>query len=253
MSKQELDNRVAEAEQAAAAVEAQRALLDNANINLGETNVVAPFDGRIDTNDLSVGNYVTAGQTVLATLSNTDPVLLEFSLAENEYLKLLSAHTDAGEAPLENLTIVLSDGTTYGEKGRVDQVNRSITQGTGTLTLKAEFPNPNKILLPGMFAHLQANSGTAHDAMLIPQRAVTELMYKKFVYVLGADNKVSMREVVLGPRIGRLWLVESGLEGNETVVVEGINKIKQGSEVKPEPMTEAELNTAVTSDESKNN
>lgn len=253
VSKQELDNRVAEAEQAAATVEAQRALLDNANINLGETNVVAPFDGRIDTNDLSVGNYVTAGQTVLATLSNTDPVLLEFSLAENEYLKLLSSHTDAGEAPLENLTIVLSDGTTYGEKGRVDQVNRSITQGTGTLTLKAEFPNPNKILLPGMFAHLQANSGTVHDAKLIPQRAVTELMYKKFVYILGADNKVSMREVVLGPRIGRLWLVESGLEGNETVIVEGINKIKQGSEVKPEPMTEAELNTAVTSDESKNN
>ena len=121
------------------------------------------------------------------------------------------------------------------------------------MTLKAEFPNPNKILLPGMFAHLQANSGTVHDAKLIPQRAVTELMYKKFVYILGADNKVSMREVVLGPRIGRLWLVESGLEGNETVIVEGINKIKQGSEVKPEPMTEAELNTAVTSDESKNN
>ena len=219
-------------------------------MHLGETNVVAPFDGRIDTNDLSVGNYVTAGQTVLATISNTDPVFVEFSLAENEYLKLLSAHNDAGGASLENLTIVLSDGSTYSEKGRVDQVNRSITQGTGTLSLKAEFPNPAKILLPGMFAHLQANSGTVHDAKLIPQRAVTELMYKKFVYVLGDDNKVSMREVTLGPRIGRLWLVESGLEGNETVVVEGINKIKQGSEVKPEPMTEAELDTAVSLKES---
>lgn len=236
--------------QAQAAVDAQQALLENANIDLGETNVVAPFDGRIDTNDLSVGNYVTAGQTVLATISNTDPVFVEFSLAENEYLKLLSAHNDAGGASLENLTIVLSDGSTYSEKGRVDQVNRSITQGTGTLSLKAEFPNPAKILLPGMFAHLQANSGTVHDAKLIPQRAVTELMYKKFVYVLGDDNKVSMREVTLGPRIGRLWLVESGLEGNETVVVEGINKIKQGSEVKPEPMTEAELDTAVSLKES---
>ena len=250
VSKQELDNRVAEAEQAQAAVDAQQALLENANIDLGETNVVAPFDGRIDTNDLSVGNYVTAGQTVLATISNTDPVFVEFSLAENEYLKLLSAHNDAGGASLENLTIGLSDGSTYSEKGRVDQVNRSITQGTGTLSLKAEFPNPAKILLPGMFAHLQANSGTVHDAKLIPQRAVTELMYKKFVYVLGDDNKVSMREVTLGPRIGRLWLVESGLEGNETVVVEGINKIKQGSEVKPEPMTEAELDTAVSLKES---
>lgn len=151
---------------------------------------------------------------------------------------------------MENLTIVLSDGSTYSEKGRVDQVNRSITQGTGTLSLKAEFPNPAKILLPGMFAQSAGNSGTVHDAKLIPQRAVTELMYKKFVYVLGDDNKVSMREVTLGPRIGRLWLVESGLEGNETVVVEGINKIKQGSEVKPEPMTEAELDTAVSLKES---
>ena len=121
VSKQELDNRVAEAEQAQAAVDAQQALLENANIDLGETNVVAPFDGRIDTNDLSVGNYVTAGQTVLATISNTDPVFVEFSLAENEYLKLLSAHNDAGGASLENLTIVLSDGSTYSEKGRVDQ------------------------------------------------------------------------------------------------------------------------------------
>ncbi|MCD8359616.1 MAG: efflux RND transporter periplasmic adaptor subunit [Acidaminococcaceae bacterium] len=253
VSKQELDNRVAEAEQAQATVDAQQALLENANIDLGETNVVAPFDGRIDTNDLSIGNYVTAGQTILATISNTDPVFVEFSMAENEYLKLLSSHNDNGGAPLENLTIVLSDGTTYGEKGRVDQVNRSITQGTGTLTLKAEFPNPAKILLPGMFAHLQANSGTVKDAKLIPQRAVTELMYKKFVYVLGDDNKVSMREVTLGPRIGRLWLVGSGLEGNETVVVEGINKIKQGSEVKPEPMTEAELDTALPTNDSKSN
>ena len=104
-----------------------------------------------------------------------------------------------------------------------------------------------------MFAHLQANSGTVKDAKLIPQRAVTELMYKKFVYVLGDDNKVTMREVTLGPRIGRLWLVESGLEGNETVVVEGINKIKQGSEVKPEPMTEAELDTALPTNDSKSN
>ena len=177
VSKQELDNRVAEAEQAQAAVDAQQALLENANIDLGETNVVAPFDGRIDTNDLSVGNYVTAGQTVLATISNTDPVFVEFSLAENEYLKLLSAHNDAGGASLENLTIVLSDGSTYSEKGRVDQVNRSITQGTGTLSLKAEFPNPAKILLPGMFAHLQANSGTVHDAKLIPQRGGFQPVY----------------------------------------------------------------------------
>ena len=182
----------------------------------------------------------------MATISNTDPVFVEFSIAEPEYLKLANAAVERGEAaPLENLSIVLSDGSTYGLSGRVAEVNRALTNNTGTLTIKALFDNPNRVLLPGMFAHVQATAGTKPDALLIPQRAVTEMMYKKFVYVIGADNKVEMREVTLGPRVGRLWMVESGLNGDENLVVEGTAKVSAGAVVNPEPMTEAELDTTV--------
>ena len=246
VSKQTLDNAIMARDQAQANVNAQEALVENAQIDMNETNVTAPFTGRIDTTALEVGNYVTDGQTTMATISNTDPVFVEFSIAEPEYLKLANAAVERGEAaPLENLSIVLSDGSTYGLSGRIAEVNRALTNNTGTLTVKALFENPNRVLLPGMFAHVQATAGTKPDALLIPQRAVTEMMYKKFVYVIGADNKVEMREVTLGPRVGRLWMVESGLNGDENLVVEGTAKVSAGAVVNPEPMTEEELDTTI--------
>ncbi len=246
ISKQTLDNTMAELEQSEAKVEAQKALLSSAQVDLGETNVVAPFSGKVSANDLAVGTFVTAGTTVLATISNSDPVRVKFSLAEAEYLKLVAAKAADGSAPLENLTIVLADGSTYPLKGKLTQVDRSISEGTGTLALKAEFDNPDKVLLPGMFAHLQANIGTKKDALLVPQRAVTEIMYKTFVYVVNSENKVEMKEVKLGARVGRLWVVESGLDGTENIIVEGIQKVKKGSAVKTEAMTEQDLDTSTT-------
>ncbi len=246
ISKQTLDNTMAELEQSEAKVEAQKALLSAAQVDLGETNVVAPFSGKVSANDLAVGTFVTAGSTVLATISNSDPVRVKFSLAEAEYLKLVAAKAEDGSAPLENLTIVLADGSTYPLKGKLTQVDRSISEGTGTLTLKAEFDNPDKVLLPGMFAHLQANIGTKKDALLVPQRAVTEIMYKTFVYIVNSENKVEMKEVKLGARVGRLWVVESGLDGTENIIVEGTQKVKKGSAVKTEPMTEQDLDTSTT-------
>jgi len=244
ISKQTLDNTMAELEQSEAKVQAQKALLSSAQVDLGETNVVAPFSGKVSANDLAVGTFVTAGTTVLATISNSDPVRVKFSLAEAEYLKLVATKAADGTAPLENLTIVLADGSTYPLKGKLTQVDRSISEGTGTLTLKAEFDNPDKVLLPGMFAHLQANIGTKKDALLVPQRAVTEIMYKTFVYVVNSENKVEMKEVKLGARVGRLWVVESGLDGTENIIVEGTQKVKKGSAVKAEAMTEQDLDTS---------
>lgn len=251
VSKQTLDDAIMQRDQARAAVDAQQALLENAQVDISETNVTAPFDGRIDTTALEVGNYVVAGQTVMTKISNTDPVFVKFSMAEPEYLKLVSSKTDNGSATLDNLSIVLSDGSTYGLKGRVAEVNRGISDSTGTLTIKALFENPDRFLLPGMFAHIQATAGVRENAILVPQRAVTELMYKKFVYIIGEDNKVTMKEVVLGPRVGRLWMVESGLDGTENIVVEGTGKIRQGSLVNPQEMTEAELETSVENEQQK--
>lgn len=246
ISKQVLDNAIMQRDQAQASVNAQEALVENAQKDMSETTVTAPFSGRIDTTALEVGNYVTVGQTTLAKISDTNPVYVKFSVAEPEYLQLSASHNSDGSATLENLTAVLADGSTYDLKGRVAEVNRGMSDSTGTLTIRALFDNPNRKLLPGMFAHIQAIGGIKENALLIPQRAIVELMYKKFVYVVGNDNKVSMKEVTTGPIVGRMYVVESGLQGDETLVVEGTGKMRQGAEVKPEPMTEADLDTAET-------
>lgn len=246
VSKQVLDNAIMQRDQAQASVNAQEALVENAQKDMSETTVTAPFSGRIDTTALEVGNYVTVGQTTLAKISDTNPVYVKFSVAEPEYLKLANSRNNEGGASLENLTAVLADGSTYDLKGSVSEVNRGINDNTGTLTIRALFDNPERKLLPGMFAHIQAIGGTKENALLIPQRSVVELMYKKFVYVVGSDNKVSMKEITVGPIVGRMYMVESGLQGDETLVVEGTGKMRQGTVVKPEPMTEADLDTAET-------
>ena len=242
VSKQMLDNAVTARDQARASVKALEGLLLNAQINMEETKVTAPFTGRTDTSSLEVGNYVAAGQSVLTKISNTDPVFVKFSIAEPEYLTLAAA-SDGNGAALDNLSAVLANGETYGLKGQVAEVNRGISDNTGTLTIKATFQNPKKELLPGMFAHIQATGGVRENALLIPQRSVTELMYKNFVYVVGADNKVIMKEIKLGQKVGRLIMVNGGLTGEETLVVEGVGKMRQGALVAPQPMTEADLNT----------
>lgn len=242
VSKQMLDNAVTARDQARASVKAMEGLLLNAQINMEETKVTAPFTGRTDTSSVEVGNYVEAGKTTLTKISNTDPVFVKFSIAEPEYLTL-AAVSDGNGAALDNLSAVLANGETYGLKGKVAEVNRGISDNTGTLTIKATFQNPDKKLLPGMFAHIQATGGVRDNALLIPQRSVTELMYKNFVYVVGADNKVIMKEIKLGQKVGRLIMVNGGLTGEETLVVEGVGKMRQGALVDPQPMTEADLNT----------
>lgn len=234
ISKQALDSALMQRDQALAQY-------NIAQVNMDETTVVAPFSGRISTTNLEVGNYVTQGQTSLGNITNTNPVFIQFTIAEPEYIKL--SNNENGGA-LDNLTAVLSDGSTYNQKGKVAEVNKDVTNGTGTITVKAIFDNPNQQLLPGMFAHVKATSGTVKNAMLVPKRAVVELMYKRFVYVVGNDNKVTMKEVTLGPAVNRMYLVTGGLKGDETIVVEGTGKIRQGSEVKGTPMTEAELDGA---------
>ena len=245
VSKQMLDNAVTARDQARASVKALEGLLLNAQINMEETKVTAPFTGRTDTSSVEVGNYVEAGKTTLTKISNTDPVFVKFSISEPEYLTLAAANTGGGAA-LDNLTAVLANGETYDVKGQVTEVNRGISDNTGTLTIKATFQNPNKKLLPGMFAHIQATGGVRDNALLIPQRSVAELMYKKFVYIVGNDNKVIMKEIKLGQTVGRLVMVNSGLTGEETLVVEGVGKMRQGALVAPQPMTEADLNTEAT-------
>ena len=234
ISKQALDKAVTAREQA-------RAALINAQTNMSETSVRAPFDGRIDTASVEVGNYVTQGQTVLTKISDTSPVNTKFSVSEPEYLAITAAND--GKAALDDLHLVLSDGSTYEGTGRVVEVNRGITNNTGTITVKAQFDNPNRRLLPGMFTHIKAVGGIKKDAILIPQRSVVEMLYKKFVFVVGPDKKVKMTEVTTGNIVDRLFIVESGLKGDETIVVEGTAKLRNDATVKEQVITEKDLDT----------
>ena len=208
---------------------------------MGDTSVRAPFDGRTDTAALEVGNYVNQGQTVLTKMSDTNPVNTKFSVSEPEYLRITAANE--GKAALDNLRLVLSDGSTYDKVGRVIEVNRGITNNTGTVTIKAQFDNPERRLLPGMFAHINAVGGVKKDAILVPQRSIVEMLYKKFVFVIGADNKVKMTEVTTGQPVDRLFVIESGLKGDETIVVEGTGKLRNEALVNPQLITEKDLDT----------
>ena len=212
--KQQLESQLAQAQ---AAVDAQSAILASSQVDVSDTQIVAPFSGKIDTNPLAEGSFVTANSTVLTTISGSDPMRVRFSVSQADYLDIMKGNTNNG-TKLQNVTMKLSDGTTYPENGSVTQVDRGVSDSTGTLTLKAEFQNPNGVLLPGMFANLTVVGSLVPNAILVPQRAVTDVMYKHFVYVINDDNTVSMKEVQLGARVGKHVAGEerSGRHGNRS-------------------------------------
>jgi membrane fusion protein, multidrug efflux system len=231
IAQQSLDSVVAEERQAAAQVDAMRALVQQAELNVQDTVIVSPIAGQIDVTDPSVGTYIQAGQTVLATISSWDPVYVKFSISENDYLRFtrlgLSA-TDWGNG----LKLFLSDGSQYPLAGKVEQIDRGLSQGTASITVKAAFGNPNKLLLPKMFARISFSGETRKSAMLIPQKAVQEMLGKTFVTVVGEGDKAETRNVKMGPRVGSNWIVEEGLNPGERVVVEGFLKVQPGMALK---------------------
>ena len=232
IAQQTLDTAIAQESQARAKVEANRAKADQARIDLADTVVVSPIDGRIDVKDVSIGNYATAGQTTLATVSAADKVRVKFSMSENEYLKLFARAQGIGAMePGHKITIKLSDGQDYPMQGAIEQVDSGM--GQGTMSLKALVDNPQKMLLPGMFARVVATGDIRKDAMVIPQRAVQELLGKTFVTVVGEGDKAESRPVKMGPRVGASgWIVEDGLKPGDRVIVEGTLKAPPGTPVK---------------------
>lgn len=234
ISRQQYDNALAEEKQLIARVNSAQARLRRAELDLKDTIVVAPIEGQMDTTNLSVGNYVQQGVTVLVTISAPDPVLVRFSLSENEYLRLVRNESAVSQPEDDPLQIALEDGSIYPFKGKVVQSDRGLASGTGTLTLKAKFPNPKGLLLPGMFARVQAVTETRSNAILVPQRAVQDLMGKPMITIVGEGEKTEMRAVTTGVRIGRMWLVEEGLKSGERIIVDGVQKVRPGETVKTE-------------------
>lgn len=241
VSQMELDNAVSARDASVAQVDAAKAALDKAQIDLGYTTITAPIAGLVGTTKVKAGNLVGRGEnTLLVTISVVNPIFFRAGLAEAEYMKLtrrMKEREAAGEirekTPIE---LILADGTTHPHKGYLDVVERNIDPTTGTLAMQVKFPNPEMLVRPGQYGRARFESDVKKGALLVPQRAVQELQSIYSVAVVGADNKVAFRNVKVGPKDGSLWVIDEGLNPGDRVVVEGLQKVREGAVVSPKPM-----------------
>jgi RND family efflux transporter MFP subunit len=237
ISQSQLDSDTQSQLAAKASVEAGRAAVEQAELNLSFTKVRALIGGIAGIAQVQVGNLVGPA-TVLTGLSQVNPIKVYFPITANDYMRLANK-VNAGTVDLlaakseVALQLVLSDGTNYPLPGHVLFADRQVDQQTGTIRVAGVFPNPDSLLRPGQYGRVRAITENRPGALLIPQRAVTELQGLYQVAVVGADNKVSVRSVQLGARLNENWLVEKGLSVGERVVAEGALKVHEGSTVTP--------------------
>ncbi len=244
ISQQELDDALSAERAAKAAVDSRAAAVHQARLNLSWTRVDSPIAGIAGAATQQVGNLVNPS-TVLTTVSQCDPIRVEYPLSEQEYLKLQEeTQKNPGAARANNLELVLTDGSTFPQRGRILFEGRQIDVKTGTITTVAAFPNPGNLLRPGQYAKVRAVTEIKKGAILVPQRAVNELQGGYQVAVVGSDNKAEIKTVKPAERIGKLWVIDSGLSPGDRVVVEGFSKVKSGAAVKP---TDAPAETAESS------
>lgn len=230
------------------------ALLKKAQENLDDTVIRAPISGKLSVDDVAVGTYATAGNTALVSVGSINPIYVQFSISENEYLnfRMGPAPEDGnGERPKPpTATLTLSNGQKYDESTTNYIADRELSESTGTLTIKAIFNNDDHVLLPGMFARVTLEGQPLKDAILVPQRAVQQVLDKSFVIVVGADNKSVSKMVTLGDQVGSYYVVKSGLTKDDNVVVEGLTNLKEGQELNVTETNADELGLSMTSSDS---
>ncbi|MGC2702455.1 MAG: efflux RND transporter periplasmic adaptor subunit [Candidatus Acidiferrales bacterium] len=236
ISQSQLDNDIQTKLTAEAAVESAQATVETAALNLGFTQVRSLIDGIAGIAQTQVGSLVSP-TTVLTTVSKVDPIKVYFPISEQEYLRI--ADKIAGSVNLLSsvnpvpLTLILANGAEYPEKGKIAFTDRQVDSQTGTIRVVGVFPNRGNILRPGQFGRIRAITDNRKNALLIPQRAVTELQGSYQVAVVGPGDKVEIRKITVGDRIGELWIIAGGLKPGERVITEGIQKVGPGSPVKP--------------------
>jgi membrane fusion protein (multidrug efflux system) len=229
---------------AKAAVEAGQAAVEQAELNLGYTRVISLVDGIAGINTVQVGNLV-GPSTVLTAVSQVSPIKVYFPISEREYLRMADGGgpggvnfiTHASRIPLQ---LTLADGSTYPHPGRIIFADRQVNTQTGTIQIVGEFLNSKNLLRPGQYARIQAPTGNITGALLVPQAAVNQQQGSYQVTVVGADNRAQLRTVEVGPRVGPLWVVTSGLKMGERVVAAGAEKARNGEVVNPTPYKETE-------------
>jgi membrane fusion protein (multidrug efflux system) len=241
VSQQELDNATAQRDAAVAQVDANKAAVEKAEFDLGYTTIYAPLDGLIGTTKVKAGNLVGRGEsTLLVTISQIDPILFRAGIAEAEYLKVarrVQEQQAQGVVQKEKtpIQLILADGTVHPHEGRLDAVERNVDTTTGTIALQIKFPNPERLVRPGQFGRVRFVIDQKKNALLVPQRAVQELQNLYSLAVVGPDGKVSFRNVKVGPREESLWVIEEGLKPGERVIVEGLQRVREGMTVAPKP------------------
>lgn len=237
---------------ARAEVESATAAVKNAALNLSFTRITSPIDGIAGIAQAQVGNLIqpiNPNSGALTTVSSVDPIKVYFTLSEQEYLNFVKRNPTQTEQDAANqnlqLDLVLADGTTYPHKGKFFVADREVDGKTGSIRLAAIFPNPGNNLRPGQYGKVHAVTRTKPGALLVPQRAVTELQGSYQVAVVDGDNKVNIRPVKTGERIDTMWIIEAGLKPGETVVAEGTQKVRPGADVTPRPFAPEDLSSVI--------
>ena len=250
ISQSDYDNQVSAEAQAAAAVQLAQANLETAQLNLGYTRINAPFRGAIGKSNFSVGNLINPTSGTLATLTSMDPIYVTFQVDERQLISHLiknpNARSGASQVPIESaleekgaftLSLKLPNGQEYNQPGTFSFADTQVNETMGTLTLRATFPNPEGIILPGLYVTVQAESTAKTPLPLIPQSSVQQDQGGHFVLVIKPDNTVESRHVELGRRINAMWAVKSGLKPGEQIIVQGLQKVRVGGKVNPTLVT----------------
>jgi membrane fusion protein (multidrug efflux system) len=225
----------AQVDAAKAQIEAAKGQLASAQLNLGFTRVLSLIDGVAGIAQGQLGDLVTPS-TLLTTVSTVDPIKIYFPVSEREYLDYVKEHPDEDKRHLR-LQLILANGLVYPHEGQTTLVDRQVDVKTGTLRVQGLFPNPGNVLRPGQYARVRTIIATRRGALLVPQKAVSELQGNYQVAVVGSDNKVQIRPVKVGEQVGTEWIIEQGLKPGERVVAEGVQKVRGGLTVNPKPLT----------------
>lgn len=239
IARQTLDTQASTAEQQRAALDANEAAVRIAQDNLQDVVIYAPFDGTLQMDDVDLGTYVTAGSTTLVTLNSVDPVYVQFSMSESEYLNFMK--TSGGEMTDKPLQLRLADGSTYQYTGTITEAAKNLDSSSGQLVFKASFPNPNRLLIPNMYATIISPGDLIKNAILVPTKAITQVLNKSFVYVVDESGTVTQVPVETSGTQGIYTIVTSGLKSGQTIIVDGLTKVRNGVKVKGTEVTKAQL------------
>ncbi len=246
VSQQELDSVTARELASRAAVKAARAAVRSAELNLDYTQVTAPVDGMLGRAQYRVGGLVTAYQSLLSTLYDTDPMYVNFSISERRMLELQERFGASADGRFDGegtFRILLADGSTYPQPARLNFVDAAVDRQTGTLPIRLEVANPSGLLRAGQFARVVVAVDHLDAALLVPQSAVQELQGKTSLWIIDAESKAQSRDVRMGARIGGDWIVEEGVQAGEVIAIDGFQRLRPGTVVTPQPSAPAGAGT----------